>query len=156
MSTVAVITGASSGIGLATTRELAALGWTVVATARRPEAAGALRELAERFPKVVLRTLDVTSDESVDSCIGSVLTDLGAIDLLVNTAGAGHPSTPPVLDAAGRWNSSPSRSCRRRWSSSRLTLAVPIDQSGTVILYHQPKGPKCLSPRARRESNCSG
>jgi NAD(P)-dependent dehydrogenase (short-subunit alcohol dehydrogenase family) len=93
MSSIAVITGASGGIGVATTRELAAAGWTVVATARRPEASGELRELAEQFPEVSVRALDVTSDESVDSCIGSVLADLGSIDLLVNNAGAGHRGT---------------------------------------------------------------
>ncbi|HKN43681.1 MAG TPA: SDR family NAD(P)-dependent oxidoreductase, partial [Propionibacteriaceae bacterium] len=90
MPSVAVVTGASSGIGLATTRALAAAGWNVIATARRPEAAGALREIANELPGVELRTLDVTSDDSVDSCIGSILTDLGGIDLLVNNAGAGH------------------------------------------------------------------
>jgi NAD(P)-dependent dehydrogenase (short-subunit alcohol dehydrogenase family) len=88
-----VITGASGGIGVATTRELAAAGWAVVATARRPESSGALRDLEEQFPEVGLRTLDVTSDESVDSCIGSILADLGSIDLLVNNAGAGHRGT---------------------------------------------------------------
>jgi NAD(P)-dependent dehydrogenase (short-subunit alcohol dehydrogenase family) len=93
MSSIAVITGANGGIGVATTRELAAAGWTVVATARRPEASGELRELAEQFPEVSVRALDVTSDESVDSCIGSVLADLGSIDLLVNNAGAGHRGT---------------------------------------------------------------
>jgi NAD(P)-dependent dehydrogenase (short-subunit alcohol dehydrogenase family) len=93
MSSIAVITGASGGIGVATTRELAAAGWTVVATARRPEASGELRELAEQFPEVSVRALDVTSDESVDSCIGSVLADLGSIDQLVNNAGAGHRGT---------------------------------------------------------------
>jgi NAD(P)-dependent dehydrogenase (short-subunit alcohol dehydrogenase family) len=93
MSSIAVITGASGGIGVATTRELAAAGWTVVATARRPEASGELRELAEQFPEVSVRALDVTSDESVDWCIGSVLADLGSIDLLVNNAGAGHRGT---------------------------------------------------------------
>ena len=93
MPSVAVITGASSGIGLATTRALAAAGWNVIATARRPEAASALREIADELPGVELRTLDVTSDDSVDSCIGSILTDLGGIDLLVNNAGAGHRGT---------------------------------------------------------------
>ncbi|MGH7732258.1 MAG: SDR family oxidoreductase [Gemmatimonadales bacterium] len=93
MPSVAVITGASGGIGLATTRELAAAGWNVIATARRPETAGSLRELAGQLPGVELRSLDVTSDESVGSCIGSVLADLGSIDLLVNNAGAGHRGT---------------------------------------------------------------
>jgi NAD(P)-dependent dehydrogenase (short-subunit alcohol dehydrogenase family) len=93
MPSVAVITGASSGIGLATTRALAAAGWTVVATARRPAAADALQEVAEQCPGVQLKALDVTSDESVQECIGSILADLGSIELLVNNAGAGHRGT---------------------------------------------------------------
>jgi NAD(P)-dependent dehydrogenase (short-subunit alcohol dehydrogenase family) len=93
MPSVAVVTGASSGIGLATTRALAAAGWNVIATARRPETAGSLRGIADELSGVELRTLDVTSDEPVDSCIGSIPTDLGGIDLLVNNAGAGHRGT---------------------------------------------------------------
>jgi short chain dehydrogenase len=93
MPSVAVVTGASSGIGLATTRALAAAGWNVIATARRPETAESLRGIADELSGVELRTLDVTSDESVEWCIGSVLTDLGGIGLLVNNAGAGHRGT---------------------------------------------------------------
>jgi short-subunit dehydrogenase len=93
MPSVAVVTGASSGIGLATTRALAAAGWNVIATARRPETAESLRGITEELSGVELRTLDVTSDESVDSCIGSILTDFRGIDLLVNNAGAGHRGT---------------------------------------------------------------
>ena len=93
MPSVAVVTGASSGIGLATTRALAAADWSVIATARRPETAESLRQIADELRGVELRTLDVTSDESVDSCIDSILTDRGGIDLLVNNAGAGHRGT---------------------------------------------------------------
>lgn len=93
MSSVAVITGASSGIGLATSRTLAEAGWDVIATARRPATSQALRELAEEVPTVDMKTLDVTNDTSVDACIGSVLSDRGRIDLLVNNAGAGHRGT---------------------------------------------------------------
>ena len=93
MPSVAVVTGASSGIGLATTRALAAAGWNVTATARRPETAESLRKIADEVSGVELRALDVTSDESVDFCIRSILTDLGGIDLLVNNAGAGHRGT---------------------------------------------------------------
>lgn len=93
MRSQAVITGASSGIGLAATRSLAAAGWDVVATARRPTEADALRAVADESPHVEIRAMDVTSGESVDSCIGSVLADRGGIDLLVNNAGAGHRGT---------------------------------------------------------------
>jgi hypothetical protein len=44
---------------------------------RRPETAESLREIADELSGLELRTLDVTSDESVDSCIHSILTDLG-------------------------------------------------------------------------------
>lgn len=100
MSAVAVVTGASSGIGLATARALAARGWQVVATARRPDEAQALQELAAEFPTVELGTLDVTSDDSVATCIGSVLADRGSVDLLVNNAGAGHRGTLEQLSLA--------------------------------------------------------
>lgn len=89
----AVVTGAGSGIGLATTRALAAAGWKVIATARRPGSAAALQDLAEELPAIELRALDVTSDQSVRSCIGSILADLGRIELLVNNAGAGYRGT---------------------------------------------------------------
>jgi short-subunit dehydrogenase len=102
---VAVVTGASSGIGLASTRALAAAGFDVIATARRPENAESLRGMADELPAVELRTLDVTSDESVESCIGSILTDLGRIDLLVNNAGAGHRGTLEQLTMDELWQS---------------------------------------------------
>lgn len=93
MPGLAVITGAGSGIGLATTRALATAGWDVVATARRPESAQSLHEVVHDLPNVHLGTLDVTSDESVDSCLGSIVAERGGIDLLVNNAGAGHRGT---------------------------------------------------------------
>lgn len=90
MPSVAVITGASSGIGLAAAKSLADAGWHVVATARNPDSATALAELSASQADIEIRTLDVTSDESVDACIGAVFADLGNIDLLVNNAGQGH------------------------------------------------------------------
>ena len=89
----AIITGASSGIGLATAAALADDGWHVVATARNPSAADALGELAAERPNIQLRELDVTRTASVSGCVDAVLAERGAIDLLVNNAGAGHRGT---------------------------------------------------------------
>ena len=94
----ALVTGASSGIGLATVAALAADGWRVVGTARQPSRADVLNELAASIDSVEVRPLDVTIPESVTDCIAGVLADRGAVDLLVNNAGAGHRGTLEQLD----------------------------------------------------------
>ncbi|WP_115042304.1 oxidoreductase [Xanthomonas arboricola] len=78
---VALVTGASSGIGEATANALAAAGYTVYGTSRRGAQSG-----QRAF---TLLALDVTSDESVDAAIQELLRREGRIDLLVNNAGFG-------------------------------------------------------------------
>lgn len=75
---VALVTGASSGIGGATAQLLAASGFRVFGTSRaqHPDADG-----------VEMLKLDVTSDDSVKRCVEEVLTRAGHIDVLVNNAG---------------------------------------------------------------------
>lgn len=81
---VAVVTGASSGIGAATARRLAALGMTVVAVARR---ADRLDALAGAHAGIVARPADVTDTDQVDAVAGWVADELGACHALVNNAG---------------------------------------------------------------------
>src|SRR5947207_10451225 len=78
-SKIALVTGASSGIGEATATRLAMAGYKVYGTSRRAPLAG--RRLFEMLP------LDVTSDESVEAAVKEVLRLDGRIDLLVNNAG---------------------------------------------------------------------
>ncbi|TXK35699.1 SDR family NAD(P)-dependent oxidoreductase [Nonomuraea sp. C10] len=80
MKRTAVVTGASSGIGEATARRLAAEDYHVVAGARRRDR---LEKLAAEVPGVTPVTLDVTSQESVDELAAS----LDRCDVLVNNAG---------------------------------------------------------------------
>ncbi|RVX46981.1 NADP-dependent 3-hydroxy acid dehydrogenase YdfG [Nonomuraea polychroma] len=90
MRRTAVVTGASSGIGEATARRLAAEGYEVVAGARRRER---LDKLAADEPLIRAVTLDVTSQESVDALAAS----LDRCDVLVNNAG-GAFGLEPVAD----------------------------------------------------------
>jgi NADP-dependent 3-hydroxy acid dehydrogenase YdfG len=76
----AVVTGASSGIGAATARRLAAEGYEVVAAARRRDR---LDELAAAVPNITAVTLDVTDPESVAELAAS----LDDVAVLVNNAG---------------------------------------------------------------------
>ena len=78
---IALVTGASSGIGEATAQRLAAAGYKVYGTSRR--GAQASGRAFEMLP------LDVTSDESVEALVAEVMQRHGRIDLLVNNAGFG-------------------------------------------------------------------
>ncbi|MEO8180957.1 MAG: oxidoreductase [Deltaproteobacteria bacterium] len=81
MSRIALVTGASSGIGQATAERLVKAGYKVYGTSRRAARAG------ERSFEML--TLDVTSDESVDAAVKDVMQRAGRIDVLVNNAGFG-------------------------------------------------------------------
>jgi len=83
-SRVALVTGASSGIGEATARELAAAGFTVYAAARRVERMEPLRAAG-----VHPVALDVTDEESLTSVVDAVIAEHGRLDVLVNNAGYG-------------------------------------------------------------------
>src|ERR671910_473416 len=78
---VAIVTGASAGIGAATARALHAAGYRVFGTYRKPP--------ASRVAGVEYLELDVTKDESVKSLVAQVLAKAGRDDLLVNNAGVG-------------------------------------------------------------------
>lgn len=91
---IAVVTGASSGIGYATAERLASEGFMVVATARRTDRIG---ELADRIGGVAV-TCDITSDADVEALVATV-TDLdGDVKLLVNNAG-GAIGLEPISQA---------------------------------------------------------
>ena len=92
---VAVVTGASSGIGAATARALAAAGYQVVLGARRIEK---LTEVAEECGGTAL-ALDVTDQSSVDAFAADVTETFGRCDLLVNNAG-GAVGTESVAEAS--------------------------------------------------------
>ncbi len=82
VSKAVLITGCSSGIGRATALRLAGKGWTVYASARRPES---IAELADAGCKTL--TLDVTDEESMRAAVAQVKRDHGAVGVLINNAG---------------------------------------------------------------------
>ncbi len=100
MANIAVVTGASSGIGAATARRLAAEGFHVVAAARR---ADRLKALVEEIGDATAVTCDVTDDDSVAE-LAAAVSELGApLTLLVNNAGGARGMDPVAAGSVADW-----------------------------------------------------
>ncbi len=85
---VAIITGASSGIGAATARKLAETGYRLTLAARRRQRLEQLRdELKPTNAEVELAVTDVTQRDQVEAMARATLDRFGTIDVLVNNAG---------------------------------------------------------------------
>jgi NAD(P)-dependent dehydrogenase (short-subunit alcohol dehydrogenase family) len=93
-----LITGANRGLGLEFARQYAARGWTVIATARNPDKASDLRELA-RSSGVTIERLDVLDRAAITALAARY--EGAPIDLLINNAGIGGD---PALQSLGAFD----------------------------------------------------
>jgi NAD(P)-dependent dehydrogenase (short-subunit alcohol dehydrogenase family) len=84
ISKAVLVTGCSSGIGRAAAERLATRGWTVYASARRPDS---IADLGDRGCKVL--ALDVTDEDSMRAAVAEVEAAEGVVGALVNNAGYG-------------------------------------------------------------------
>ena len=97
MTTTAVVTGASSGMGLFASVELAKRGLDVVATVRDTARAGALLAAAEEAGgSVQVAELEVTAPDAADRLV-AIAADHDGIDVLINNAGRGCVGTAEDL-----------------------------------------------------------
>lgn len=125
---VALVTGASSGIGEATALKLKAQGYTVYAAARR---VGRMRSLADAGVDVL--AMDVTNEPSMEAGVKEIIDKVGRIDVLVNNAGYGSYGAVedvPLDEARAQFDVNV-------FGAVRLTqLALPYmrrQRSGTII-----------------------
>jgi 3-oxoacyl-[acyl-carrier protein] reductase len=84
---VAIVTGASRGIGRAVAVRLAACGAQVVATARDDHAAATVSAIHSAGGRAIQMAVDVTDRATVDELVAETLDQLGRVDILVNNAG---------------------------------------------------------------------
>lgn len=129
---VAVVTGASRGIGRQLCIDLAGAGWDVVCTARSTEASrgrlpGTVEETAARVEAAGRRSLavglDVRDEESVAKLADQVFSEWGRCDLLVNNA-ALAPPRPALEDSTKRW---------------RLAVDVNVNGPFYFVYYFSPR-----------------
>lgn len=101
---VVIITGASSGIGEATAKELASKGAKLVLAARREDRLQKLQEEIEADGgKVVYKVTDVTSHEQMEELAEYALQEFGKIDVMLNNAGL-MPLSPLHQKKIEEWN----------------------------------------------------
>jgi NADP-dependent 3-hydroxy acid dehydrogenase YdfG len=85
---IAIVTGASSGIGSATAESLASRGASVVIAARREDELEALEaSIEDTDGEALVVPTDITNDDDIDNLVETTIDEYGHIDILVNNAG---------------------------------------------------------------------
>jgi NAD(P)-dependent dehydrogenase (short-subunit alcohol dehydrogenase family) len=117
---VAVVTGGTSGIGLALTRGLADAGADVVPLSRRREPVdAAAAEVESRGRRSARVTGDVNDRASLDGALEQIVTQLGRVDILVNCAGI-TKRTPTVDVSDAEWTSILDTNLTGTWRSCQI------------------------------------
>jgi 3-hydroxy acid dehydrogenase / malonic semialdehyde reductase len=117
---IALVTGATSGFGLATAEALVRAGARVVATGRRRER---LDALADRFSgQVHPVALDVRDRDAVDREIAALPPDLAAVDVLVNSAGLALGLEPAQRASLDEWDTMIATNCGGLVTMTRALL----------------------------------
>jgi NAD(P)-dependent dehydrogenase (short-subunit alcohol dehydrogenase family) len=132
---VALVTGASAGLGAEFARGFAESGADVVLAARRTER---IEELADELRgqfgvRAIAVTTDVSCEDDVIAAIGTATRELGRLDVLVNNAGTviGKPVTEQTLDD---WNTVMDTNLTSVFLASREAARVMIEQrSGSIV-----------------------
>jgi NAD(P)-dependent dehydrogenase (short-subunit alcohol dehydrogenase family) len=163
---IAIITGASSGIGAATARELAHRGAAVVLAARRAEQIDALTsEIEQQGGRALAVPTDVRQRAEIDRLVQATLDTFGRIDILINNAGigAGKPllsvddaTLQQVVDvnllAPARCVQAVAPHMRKQGSGVIVNIGSVAGELGTLGPYSATKfGLRGLNDTLRRE-----
>jgi 3-oxoacyl-[acyl-carrier protein] reductase len=138
---VALITGASAGIGEACARTLAAAGARVVLTARREEKLNSLvAECRALGTEAVAVVGDAREEETARRAVESAISSFGRLDILINNAGAGNYKTL-VETSADEYDQLMDTNMRSTFLFSRHAVPVMIEQkAGTVLMLSSMAG----------------
>jgi 3-oxoacyl-[acyl-carrier protein] reductase len=138
---VAIITGASAGIGQASARVLAGEGARLVLTARRQERLEQLkRELDVTGDRVVIVTGDACEEATAIQVVKAALDAFGRIDILINNTGVGNYKKL-VDTSAAEYDEMMDTNVRSTFLFSRQVVPVMVAQkSGTILMISSMAG----------------
>jgi NADP-dependent 3-hydroxy acid dehydrogenase YdfG len=137
-SRIAVVTGASGGIGAATARQLAAAGYRVVVTARRKDRIEALaEEINKAGHKATAYELDITDRDAVDE----FATAFKTIGVLVNNAGGALGADPVATGDPADWRTMYETNVLGTLNITQALLpALTASGDGTVVVVSSTAG----------------
>lgn len=138
---VALITGASAGIGDACAHALAGAGASLVLTARRTERLGALKSALEaRGTRVAIVSGDAREEQTAIDTIRAATDTFGRIDILINNAGAGNYKNL-VDTSAEEYDELMDTNVRSSFLFTRHVVPVMLAQkSGTILMISSMAG----------------
>jgi NAD(P)-dependent dehydrogenase (short-subunit alcohol dehydrogenase family) len=135
---IAVVTGAGSGIGAAVAHALAGVGWSVVLAGRRPDALASVAERGAGLPgELHAVATDVTDEASVRSLFDHAVQSYGRVDLLFNNAGTGAPARDLDAVLLEEWNAVVAVNLTGAFLCSREAFRVMRNQ--------QPRGGRIIN-----------
>jgi NAD(P)-dependent dehydrogenase (short-subunit alcohol dehydrogenase family) len=130
---VALVTGASRGIGEAISRRFAREGARVALAARDEQACRRIaREIEDAGGKAMTARTDVTDSRSIAETVSAVVSEWGRIDVLVNNAGVGGPT--PLTDRDDS-----------RWDTILATNLTAVFRVTREALPHLPGGARIIN-----------
>ena len=138
---VALITGASSGIGRASALALAQAGAQLVVTARRQDRLDELvRAVQQGGSQAVIIVGDATLEETAQRCVAAATQSFGRLDILVNNVGVGNYKVL-VETSAAEYDEMMAANVRSTFLFTRHAVPVMIRQaSGTILMISSMAG----------------
>ncbi|WP_049622018.1 SDR family NAD(P)-dependent oxidoreductase [Frateuria defendens] len=128
---IVLVTGASSGFGLAIAQRFARRGDKVIATARRLDR---LEQLAAENPNVLPLAMDVTDRAQVAAALETLPEDWRAIDVLVNNAGLALGLAPAPQASLDQWDTMIATNCAGLATVTRLVLPGMVERGRGQII----------------------
>jgi 3-oxoacyl-[acyl-carrier protein] reductase len=132
---VALVTGSSRGIGLATAKALAAEGCRIMLTARSAEQLGeAKRALSGTGAEVAAQAADVGSPDDAAGVIEATIAAYGGIDILVNNVGGGGGGARIADSSDDEWRGALERNLIQTVRMMRLALPHMKGRPGAAVI----------------------
>ncbi|MGI9520749.1 MAG: SDR family oxidoreductase [Hyphomicrobiaceae bacterium] len=132
---VAIVTGASRGIGAATAKELACHGVHVVLAARSDATIARIaNELSANGPRAIACTADVSRYRDVEEVVTTCLKTFDRLDILVNNAGVIEPIARLTESSPEEWSRAADINYKGVYYGLRAALPIMLEQRSGVIV----------------------